>query len=426
MDEYKKMQQDTSEVMIFEQKKEHTPSKRKVVQYEIEFDLQKAKELREIKLKNPEKYEDEEKAFEGFINMQLLTALGERYNRGISEFSYRIKDGKLLGEHSDEPFETVLERGRDYRKKHGDPVDHQREAAEVIGFKKMQAIMTDEATPAGTVVISVSPPGQEGSIYKHNFYDAFKKREDGTLQTIRFSSALTPEETIERLWEIVPTATFPEEVSDIALLSHPILLGNELILEELHKKLHRDHQVMSEEDFMKVKEVYEVMMTSYIAGLKEDPENEQKQKEIYNAGLNIADDMADALKNKTSSVQNVLRKRKYISDNEFYALAYRPVRAVDTGCGLSGGADLGGGMMGGVSALGAYGVSAFGSEGAEDDPNLCKCGGAAAHFHCPGTKTEIEKDKEGKETKKKIACNYKITVGKGITMCPDCGESKKC
>lgn len=404
---------------------ERRKSQRKIVQYELDFDLQKAKALQEVKLTSPERYTEEEQAFEGFIRMQLLTALGERYNRGMSEFSYRVKEGKLVGEHSDEPFEDILERGRAYREMHGDPVDHPREKAEVVGFQKMQAVMADGETPAGTVMLTISPPGGEGSIYKHNFYDGYRKNDDGSIQAVRFSSALTPEETIMRLWEIDPSVETPEDTSDVTLLSQPILLSQAVTLEELHHALHKNHEMLSEEDWARVQEVSEILITCYIATLKKEPTNQQRVKEVYNALLNRADDVVDALRQGRYEQQFSQKQRDSLSSHDFYALAYRPVRSVTTGCGFSGGAELGGGL-GSSSALGAFGVGDFGSGRPEDDPNLCRCEGAAAHFHCPGTTVEKEQDEDGNEVKKEVSCNYKITVGKGITMCPNCGESKKC
>ncbi len=333
---------------------------RKVVQYELEFDLQKAKELQGSKLISPEKYAEEEEKFDGFMRMQLLTALGERYNRGISEFSYQVREGKLVGEHSDEPFEDVLERGRAYRERYGNPVDCLREEAEVIGFRKMQEVMGSEETPEGTVMLSLSPPGAEGSIYKHNFYDGYRKNGDGSIQAIRFSSALTPEETIMKLWKIDPLVKTPSEITDVALLSNPILLTQQITLEKLHLSLHEDHEVLSEDDWQKIENLSDVLLTSYIATLKEELPNKQHLKEIYNALVNNADDIVDKL--KQGGDKNVFGKDKFFSRHDFYALAYRPVRAVDTGCGFSAGMSLGEGGMNSwsiSSSLSPYSVSEF-------------------------------------------------------------------
>lgn len=406
-------------VEIYKAKKEQKTPKRNVVQYELDFDRQKARELYEIKRHQPEKYEEEKKAFEGFIVMQLLTALGERFNRGISEFSYRVKDGKLVGEHSDEPFEDVLVRGRDYRKMHGSPVDHPREAAEVVGFQNMQAVMADEETPAGTTMISISPPGKSGSIYKHNFYDGYQKQNDGTVRAIRFSSALSPEETLSRLHMLSSQQDMPQEVTDAVLLSHPIRIDNSMTLEEVHQYLHEDHEVMSEEDFAIIQEFSTSIRTAYISTLQEDPDSVELPL-LLNAQWNVADDIKEALDNGTFAERYSRNKQSAYTKNEIRYFGLAPVRAVDTGCGLSGGVSIG------ESALGTFGVGAFGKRRPEDDPNLCRCGGAKPHFHCPGSKTIEEKQKDGTKKKKIIDCKHAIIVGSGTTKCPECGEMKKC
>lgn len=397
--------------------------KRKVVQYDISFDRTKATELQALRLNEPERYDEEKEKFEGFLTMQLLTALGERYNLGMSEFSYRISEGKLLGEHSDEPFVDVLERGRDYRLEHGSDLDHPREAAEVEGFKKMQAVMADEKTPEGTVMISISPPGQEGSIYKHNFYDMFQKADDGTVRAMRFSSALSSVETIERLFEIAPTTSYPKEVTDVALLTHPINLGNELRMDRIHTLLHREHDLLSGEDFARIKSLNEVLSTSYIASLLADPTNELQHDIHFNAFLNGSDEIAEAI--KLGKEQIVFeRYKKPLSDKQVDTLGRRPVRAVDTGCGFSGGMAVGG-MYGG-SALGAYDVGYFATR-AENDPNLCKnCPGVKPHFHCGGDIAVSKEDSEGTTSKENDTCQYQVIVGAGTKFCPDCGKGKVC
>lgn len=406
--------------------KESKLLRRKAVQYEPEFDRQKAREL--LNKKGSEEYESAEKAFEGFINLQLLTALGERFNRGISEFSYLIKDGKIVGEHSDEPFEDVLERGRAYRQLNGNPIDHARERAEVAGFRTMQAIMTDEATPIGTTVISVSPPGQEGSTYKHNFYDVFRKETGGIIKATRFSSALTPEETLDGLGIIDPRTKFPRDWDDVSLLSHPMRLDTKLTVEQIHNVLHKDHEVVSEDAFQQVTEETLPLRTAYIATLKEHPDDVNWQHTILNATWNLADSVVTAFDNGTYS-RSRQSSHDYYSEDTIMKLGSLPVRQVMAACGDSGG------FMTGETALGPYSVASFARP--EDDPNLCharECVGAKPHFHCGGDKLEVVKDKDGnvvtneygKEKKMYVSCDYKVIVGAGTKRCPECGKGAVC
>ena len=55
----------------------------------------------------------------------------------------------------------------------------------LIGFEKMDAFLSDPVTPLGSKMLSVSPEGEEGSRYKHNFYDIFTlKKTDHILHAL--------------------------------------------------------------------------------------------------------------------------------------------------------------------------------------------------------------------------------------------------
>src|SRR5690606_6830339 len=99
---------------------------------------------------------------------------------------------------TDEPFMNMLIRGRDYRREHGKPIDHSREDAEVEGFAKIEQTLCSPDTAVGTMMISISPPGEKGSSYTHNFYDIFTlapdKQGDRYIEARRYSSALSNEE----------------------------------------------------------------------------------------------------------------------------------------------------------------------------------------------------------------------------------------
>lgn len=328
----------------------------KVVQYEIDFDRKQAREI--LQSNGSEEFEGRVENFKSFTEMQLITALGERFNRGLSRYSYRNEDGILYGEHSDEPFLNVLERGRAYREINGNPIDHPREEAEVIGFKKIQEVLGNPDTPTGTIAISVSPPGGEGSIYKHNFYDGFQKKDDGSIEVVRFSNALSARETVEKLKELDSSIRVPENVSDVELLSNPFILSadsaSELTLDKLHAHLHKEHDVMNERDFAIVQDMCAFLIVSYINSLLEDPDNFNKHARLYNAILNKADEVSDSLK-ENRSVENI-KSSSFMTEQEVYYLGSQPVREVDTGCGFSGG------MIIGESANGMFGVADFGMD----------------------------------------------------------------
>lgn len=336
-------------------------TEKKVVQYELDFDRQQARDL--LASRGQEGYEDRVGDFKSFIEMQLVTALGERFNRGLSRYSYINREGVLYGEHTGEPFIDVLERGRAYREAHGNPVDHAREQAEVDGFRKIQTVLADDHTPAGTIMLSVSPPGGDGSIYTHNFYDGFRKKENGDIEVVRFSNALTAQETVDKLRELNPGIDTPEQLNDVTLLANPIVLQpasvRQMTLETIHAHLHKEHDVMSESDFKVVQNICAFLIVSYTNSLLEDPNDTNKHARYYNALLNKADEVADALKQESSDVSFV-QSSSEMTEAQIYYLGSQEVRAVDTGCGFSGGADMS--ITSGESALGFYSVAMFGIE----------------------------------------------------------------
>lgn len=338
-----------SGVINFEQKKAEM-SKKKIVQYEVDFDREQARTL--VSSRGGEDFENRVESFKSFTEMQLATALGERFNRGLSRYSYKNKEGVLYGEHSDEPFINVLERGRAYRKTHGNPIDHARENAEVVGFSKMEEQMRDASV--GTTMISISQPGQKGSIYKHNFYDAFRKKEDGNIEVVRFSNAHDAKGTLHKLQELDSNIIIPDDTSDVSLLSNPIIISPEIAkdmtLDEIHSHIHQDHTIMNEEDFRVVREMCAFLIVSYIHALLDDPEDRDTHARLYNALLNKADEIADAL--KTGEITFV-QSSSAMTRNEMYYLGEQEVREVDTGCGFSGGINF-------ESALGTYSVAQYG------------------------------------------------------------------
>ncbi|HRN96049.1 MAG TPA: hypothetical protein PLD54_01215 [Candidatus Levybacteria bacterium] len=331
-----------------EQRRE-IPSGRKVVQYELDFDREQACKL--LQTRGQEDFESRVENFKSFTEMQLVTALGERFNRGLSRYSYRSIDGVLYGEHSDEPFLDVLERGRAYREINGNPTDFARERAEVVGFEKIQEYMK-HAEP-GTTAISVSQPGGKGSIYKHNFYDGFQKRADGKIEVVRFSNAHNAQETIQRLIELNPDIIIPDDLSPEYLLANPIIVSSgdfPRTLDEIHAYIHTDHDVIDEEDFAVVREMCAFLIVSYMNSLLNDPEDFDTHARLFNAFFNKADEIIDALKvNKLAYVQS----SSDMTIDQMYYLGEQEVRQVDTGCGFSGG------VMLESSALGPYGVAGF-------------------------------------------------------------------
>lgn len=347
---------------------------------------------------------EEQIQLRSYLNTQMETHLGERFNVVLSRYEYDIKEGKLWGKDMDEPFMESLKRGRDYRRKNGNPVDFAREDAEVIGFEKIQQKLADPLAKVGSMILSISPSGVGESVYKHNFYDIFRlvQGEGGRyIEARRYASDLTIKEYKEKLG-VLGLGDLSNNNEAAVFLSNPIEIPGLLMPDDIHEYLRKGKDFLDEQSFSGIKAACKRLISSYAQSVVEQPNNDILHKTLFNAILNKADEVADKIKRgeKINDSRNISLK------DEVKAYAFLAVRKVDTGCGLSEGYDI----FGGGSA--PFSVSEFGRR-AEDDPNLCKCGGTRAHFHCPGKK-------EGKD------CNNKIIVGEGHVQCINCGEGKRC
>jgi len=282
-----------------------------------------------------------------YTNRQVETLLGERLNVILSKNRYAIKNNIIYGENMSEPFIDVMTRGRDYRKRIGgeNRIDSKREQAEIDGFTMMQDILCNPDTPTDTMIISVSPPGKNGSLYKHNFYDIFAlKKEKGErfIEARRYSSALSNEEYREKL-ELFYPKIYGKDVSstDDYFLSHPVVISNSLLKspDDVHAHLHKNHEYMEEEDFEQVTRVCLPFIKSYIRALSEDPTDVDNHSLILDAILNKADREADYLRRHKGSSYDIF-VRTYDSvflQKEIEFLGNQPVRQVATGCGTSSG-----------------------------------------------------------------------------------------
>jgi len=326
---------------------------------------------------------------------QMITNLGERFNVILSTYTYEIYDGKLWGKDMDEPFMDTLIRGRDFRREHGNPVDFRREESEVTGFKKIQEIMTDENTPVGTVILSISQPGLEGSTYTNNFNDLHIKRMDGEgriyVESQRVSSGLSLEETCEKvaafgqidLDESDPAASFLEQ---------PIVIGDKLTPEDVKFYLYREHDYMDEKTFNAIKSSVKHLISEYAESLVKNPTQRQYHRLLYNTILNKADEVAEKIKTEGIDVVGKISPitTMYFVKQEIRDYGYKEVKEVRAGCGISGGFDLKE-----TQNNSSYSVSEF-------DPKkekiLC--------CTCPFCKKEVE-----------------AKIAKGKITCPECSKS---
>ena len=353
--------------------KEFASQERKAVTYDLAFDVATYKALTQLKAQ-PDLYESKKEELNGYTQMQLKTTLSERFNVLSSTVRYNIHEGRLYGENTDEPFMDMLVRGRDYRRIHGKPIDHPREQAEVDGFSQIEAVMTDKNTPTGTMMLSISPQGGEGSVYKHNFYDIYTikgEEEDRFVEFKRFSAGLSREEFAVKASELDMEYSAFSVPSDAEFLAQPIRVdprkGPFKDAENLHEYFHTHHEYMSEEQFNReILSYCAPLILSYNSTLCEDPTNQERLALVFNALLNKADQRADYIKHRgTLSLKNV-ETDIYLSPKSLEAeieyLGRKAVRMVDTGCGELGGVPTSqfGATMGGAGAIGPMGVAFFG------------------------------------------------------------------
>ena len=325
------------------------------------------------------------------INRNLETLLGERLNVLLSKNIYRIKNNLIYGKHRDEPFINTIQRGIEYKRAlDGEQrVDKKREEAELDGFSIIQEILCHPNTSVGTMAISVSPPGEEGSLYKHNFYDIFilkKEKEERYIEVRRYSSALSNEEYREKL-ELFYPKIYGKDVfpTDDYFLSHAVVISDGFLRnpDEVHTYLHKNHKHMKDEDFAQVLKICSPFIKSYIKALRENPRDINGHSLAFNAILNKADREADYLKTHKDNLHHIF-VRTYDSlslEREIDFLGRQSVRMVGTGCGSSGGFGKNTNGQGFIDSVlsNPFSISDFGSLDEEsysfDEPGPCKkCG----------------------------------------------------
>lgn len=356
---------------------------KQVVAYEPKFDRQAYSEV------------TDKERLDAYTKKQLETHLGERFNVLLSQTRFEIRNKEIYGENTQEPFMGVLQRGVKYRRENGNPVDFEREEAEVTGFSKIQTKLADEKTKTGAMMLSISPPGKEDSIYKHNFYDVFTLKQDEKgkyIEGIRYSSSLTTEEYIEKL---KPIKDFQNKPEDVDFLKDPIAIDATLFedSDSIHKYFHKEHEYITKAEFDKIIEITTPLITSYINTLSDKPFDENLQLLTYNAILNKADIALTATKSNDQDImKNYSLQSNFALKAEIFSLGRQPVRVVASGCGSSGGFAVR--NMVNASSL-PFSVSEF----------AMKKGEEKEWFSCP-------------------KCSYKATGPIGDT-CPGCRLTKE-
>lgn len=337
----------------------------------------------------------------------LETALGERLNVEISQVVYKIKNGQLQNPDHDEPFVDIVKRGQKYRESTRrallrETPDHdiERELAEVEGFEKVEQILTNPDFENAKVVV-ISPRGELNSVYQHNFFDVYEKREDEVTMS-RYTSSLSWEEFTKAARQIDPFNKLPPNPKDADFLQNPLVTyqdANQILAE-----FHPQKDTLTIEEYYKLLEACAPLITSYINSFSSNPENSSldgRVLQIYNAILNYADKIIVDEENAQDYLSPVPGTIAYVIPAYSIIATYgsQPVRQVSTGCGLQTGFTL--------VATFPFSVSEFAQSAKTENQDK-------SDFRCPGKKVDG------------TPCNYVIRYASGIRKCPECGEEAKC
>jgi hypothetical protein len=186
-----------------------------------------------------------------FVRTQLDTGLKERFNTLLSVVEYGMHNGHLVKKGDQKPFIQSIIKGRDnIQSIDFNPVDVDRENAEIIGFEKIDSFLSNHSTPIGSKILSISPKGEQGSRYQHNFYDIFVLKESNGqryVELFRYSSGLSRADYARRLGM---DPSDPPRDSDF--LSNPIECDIFLTPDEIHESLHVEHEYMDNEEYNRI------------------------------------------------------------------------------------------------------------------------------------------------------------------------------
>lgn len=338
----------------------------KIVQYDVSFDTNEYGKLVSLKTIDPLAFEEQKKALDGFVKFNLETAIGERFNAGLSQRRDEIINGEICDTNMKRPMLAMIKNGVEYRAKNGSsPTDQIREQAEVIGFAKIQNVLASPLTPVGTMMVSISPPGEGDSIYKHNFYDVFTLAEDEGgryLDVRRYSSGLSFREYKEKIREIRPD--YKESFTTADFLANPFEVIGSTDADALHQRLHKHHEYKDYAEYQEIIRLCQPFIHAYLDQLAKNPYDTYERNVRFNAVLNKADEIADQRRNGVI-VHDVFVRA---TDDEIYRLGEQEVRKVGTGCGASGGAETGSAVD---SILSPFSVGEFGSDKYGDMTFVC-------------------------------------------------------
>lgn len=342
---------------------------------------------------------EEKKRLEAYTRRQLETYIGERVSVIKSPTRFEIVDGKMVAQGVTQSMEDMVRNGVEYRRKYGNPIDFEREKAELEGAIKTQGRLTHEQTQVGAKNLSVSLKGEKGSDYTNNFFDVYELKEDENgryIELTRYLSTLNLEQYKERLR---PFKEFGEDATAADFLREPIDADLFESSDDVQKYLSKGLKALEEEKLEIIKQITAPVITSYINSLIDNPYDFYTHRLKYNAVLNQADEALAGLAN--NDVKQIQKLRNWASFSSKEAIEERAmilgiqrVREAGGPCpGVSGGINLGGPE----AVNNPFSVSQFGQKKEAQTKLCCKC---------PFCEEQVEAE-----------------IGGGRIRCPNCKES---
>ncbi len=385
---------------------EETKEEKKAIQYNWDFDSDKAKELLFLRYLEPELYEQKRQEFAGLVDFNLQTMLRERHNAELSRWQVAVIGGELCDVHKKKPLIAQYEAGRKYRAEHPNPKerssahDQLREQAEVDTQIIVQQVLCDPETKEGTMVVYASPQGGADSIYKHNFFDShiLKKDDSGEfyVESVRKSidnNNFRVAETLAQLQkDYFKSPDFGNVPFDVYCLAHPVVINNDedssITPEKVHQLFQKSGKTMPEDMMQEILSMSPGLRWDYIEAVLTNPYDKDRYGIKFNALLNITDEAGEDVRtlSRGSFRQKYSQQNMQYTEAEIDFIGRRPVQGMDTGCGYSGGATIGG-------ANGPMSVIEFGTEALSGDwCGSCRKPNTDNHYHCP---TDLN-DKNGR------------------------------
>lgn len=282
----------------------------------------------------------------------MVTNLRERYHSEKSTIQYTIQGEKLYSKlFPNEPFEQVLQRGIEYRKKEGSE-ELVREEEELEGFLKIQRVLCDQNTPLGTRIILCSPPGfVANTIYTKRFVDMWELRVDTQgmryAEMTRFTAGLDYGGYIRSMKRLDPSYFDGRDTIplDAWFLAHPFRVpppadSEKVTMDQLYEAyFERDYAAMKEVLFQELLIVCMPFVQYYIRELANDVVDWSKLALAFNAVLNTADDFLKKKEQETESRVSVesqsVHNHHYPSVEEVYYRGSKQVQTIAGGCGPS-------------------------------------------------------------------------------------------